>query len=272
MSELVAEFRRRDLLTHAGNLAYHVTSAIAPVALFLLALMGFLNLEDVYVREVAPELDANMSAAAFTVVDSTVRQVLGSAQGFWLTVGAALALWRASASVRAVMAAFNSIYGVEEDRPWLRRHARSLWLAVAVVVLVLGAVAVVTLTPLLYGDPAPAIAALLFVARWLLAIALLGVAVALLVRFAPAARQSIGWVSVGSAIVIGGWVLMSLGFGFYLRVIADYGSAFGNLATFVILLTYLYASTTTFLAGALADAMVRQEVEGSRTGRQRTSG
>jgi membrane protein len=106
-----------------------------------------------------------------------------------------------------------------------------------------------------------------FVVRWAVAIVLLLVAVGLLVRFAPAARPPIGWVSVGSAIVVGGWVLMSIGFGFYLRVIADYGSAFGNLATFVILLAYLYASSTTFLAGALADSLVREEVEGTRTGR-----
>jgi membrane protein len=265
--EVVAEFRERRLLTHAGNLAFQVTSAIAPLLLFLLALMGFLHLEDLYSRDVAPSLQSHLSAAAFTVVDDTVRQMLVSGQGFWLTLGAALALWRGSVCVRAITSAFNAIYDVDEERPPLERYLTSVWLAVAVVVLLLAALAVVTLTPLLYGDPPALVAAALFLARWLVAIALLGVAVALLVRFAPSARQSIGWVSVGSGIVVGSWVVMSLGFGFYLRVIADYGSAFGNLATFVILLTYLYASATTFLAGALADALVRREVEGSRTGR-----
>jgi membrane protein len=265
-SGLVAEFRERGLAVHAGNLAYEATSAIAPVALFLLALMGFLNLQDLYVREVAPSLQQHMSAAAFTVVDDTVREMLGSKRGFWLTLGAALALWRASACVRAVMSAFNTVYGTDEDRTAIARYLRSAWLAVAVLVLLLAALAVVALTPLLYGDTGIAVSALLFLVRWAVAIALLGLAVGLLVRFAPATHQPIGWVSAGSAIVVAGWALMSLGFGFYLRVIADYGSAFGNLATVVILLAYLYASSVTFLGGALADALVRKEVDGTRTG------
>jgi membrane protein len=165
------------------------------------------------------------------------------------------------------MDAFNEIYDVDEDRPNAARYLRSAAIAIGVCVALLGAVAVVTLAPLLYGNPPALLAVALFLARWGMATLLLLVAVGLLVRFAPSARQPIGWVSSGSLIVIGSWIVMSLGFGFYLRVIADYGSAFGNLATFVILLAYLYASAVTFLGGALADALVRQEVEGSRTGR-----
>ena len=51
---------------------------------------------------------------------------------------------------------------------------------------------------------------------------------------------------------------MSLGFGVYLREIADYNSIFGGLATVVVLIAYLYASAVVFLGGVQVDALVRR--------------
>ena len=51
----------------------------------------------------------------------------------------------------------------------------------------------------------------------------------------------------------------TIGFGAYLRGVADYGSIFGNLASLVILLTYLYLSAIVFLGGAQVDSLVRDD-------------
>jgi membrane protein len=55
---------------------------------------------------------------------------------------------------------------------------------------------------------------------------------------------------------------MSLGFVGYLKFVASYESVFGNLATVVVLLGYLYLSAVVFLAGAQVDALVRRRVAG----------
>ena len=55
-----------------------------------------------------------------------------------------------------------------------------------------------------------------------------------------------------------GWLVMSLGFGLYLREIADYNSIFGGLATVVVLIAYLYAAAVVFLGGVQLDALVRR--------------
>lgn len=265
-SDLVAAFHDRGLLTYASAIAFQVISSLAPVLLFLLAMLGFLHLQDVYTREIAPRLTEGMSPAAVSIVNDTVGKVLAGAQVFWVTAGALLAVWQISGAVRAVMGAFNVIYDIEEDRPLLRRLKVSILLAIATGGCTLAAIAVVTLTPLLYGDGGAALDVLLFLVRWLVAAALLLLGVGLLIHHAPATRPPIGWVSRGSLLVIGAWVAMSLAFGVYLRVIADYGSVFGNLATFVVLVAYLYVSCIAFLAGAQADALVREESEGTRSG------
>ena len=53
------------------------------------------------------------------------------------------------------------------------------------------------------------------------------------------------------------WIGMSILFGVYVTYIASYGSVFGNLASFFVLLLYVYASSIAFLAGVQADACLR---------------
>ena len=47
-------------------------------------------------------------------------------------------------------------------------------------------------------------------------------------------------------------------FGLYVTSFANYGSVFGHVATFFVLLLYLYASANAFLAGVQLDACVRE--------------
>jgi membrane protein len=266
-SDVVDGFRDNDLLTYASAIAFQVTTAIAPFLLFALALLGFLNLDEVWSRHLAPDLKAQLSHNAFALVDDTVRKVLASKNLFWVSAGAALTIWEISGAVRAVMGAFDRIYAAENRRSFKDKFGTSLILAVALGLALLAAAAVVRLGPLLYHDAAGPLAVLSFLVRWAVAAALLGVAVALLVRYAPAVDQPLPWVSFGTLLVIAAWVLMSIGFGFYVTEIASYQTIFGHLATFFVLLLYLYASAIVFLGGAQLDAAVRGRVKGSASGR-----
>ena len=77
-------------------------------------------------------------------------------------------------------------------------------------------------------------------------------------RIAPEMRSPLRWVSFGSVLIMAGWLVMSLGFGVYLREIADYNSIFGGLATVVVLIAYLYAAAVVFLSGVQVDALARR--------------
>jgi membrane protein len=261
--EMVKRFEEHDLLTSASAISFQILTSLVPFALFAFALLGFLRLAPVWHDEVAPHLRANVSPAAFTVIDDTITRVLTGRQVFWLTGGLLFAIWQVSGAVRAVMGALNRVYRVRRQRSWRERMVVSIVLAVVVGGLLLAALAAVALLPLAYGDVGQPAGAALFVARWALAGVLMLVAVGLLLRFSPAKERPIEWVSFGTLAIIGSWLAMSLVFVLYLRFVADYGSVFGNLATVVILLGYLYLSAVVFLAGALIDAIVRRRVEGT---------
>ena len=90
-------------------------------------------------------------------------------------------------------------------------------LALAVGACWLAAIAVVVVGPLLVGDVSGVLAVLLFVVRWAIAGLLLLLAVAILLHYAPERRSSLQWVTFGAVLIMAGWLLMSLGFGVYLR-------------------------------------------------------
>ena len=265
MPRLRANLRRyidayveNDLLTYASAIGFQILSALVPFLLFGCALLGFLHLEGVWSEDLAPNLKASVSGAAFAFADEAVRKALLSRQAFWISAGFLLALWQVSGAVRAVMGALNRVHGIETQRSWWRRMGVSTALALVVGACWLAAIAVVVLSPLLYGDVGGVLAALLLLVRWAVAGALLLLAVAVLLHYAPERRQPLHWVTSGALLIMAGWLAMSLGFGIYLREIADYNSIFGGLATIVVLIAYLYMSAVVFLGGVQVDALMRR--------------
>jgi membrane protein len=229
-----------------------------PFLLFLLALLGFLQLEEVWREDVAPEIRDSVSAAAFRVLDDTATRVLTEKQGWWVTAGFALTLWEISAATRVTMTALDRIYGFHRRRGFLEVFPRSVALGLAMGIALLAAVAVVRFVPLLTGELDGVAAVLSFIGRWLVAAALLGGGVALVVHYGSATRQTLPWVTVGTGLVMAAWVGMSILFGIYVTYVASYGSVFGHLATFFVLLLYVYASSIAFLVGVQTDACVRK--------------
>jgi membrane protein len=260
--ELVRRFNQRNLLTWASALAFQVVKAIVPFLLFGLALLGFLHLQSAW-ADLAKQIKPHMSGPAFQVLQTTAQKVLTTKQIFWVTGGFALAIWEMSGAIRAIMGGLAEIYATPERRRWTERMRTSILLALAVSALVLLALAVVTLSPVLYGDVATALGVLLFLVRWIIGGFLLGLAVGLTMRYAPDADQPAAWVSTGTTIVVVAWAIASVLFGAYVRWVASYGSVFGNMATVFVLFVYVYLSSIVFFGGAQLDAIIRRRVEGN---------
>jgi membrane protein len=258
---VVDAFRRNGLINFAAATAFLIVLALAPFLLFLLALLGFLNLDEVWRDDVAPEIRGSVSQAVYRVLDDTAARVLAEKQAWWMTAGFGIAVWEMSAAMRVTMTALDRIYGFRRRRGFFELFPRSVALGLAVGFVVVAAVAVVRFVPLLTGELDGVLAALSFLVRWLLATGLLGVAVALVVHYGTATRQTLPWVSFGTGVVMAAWVAMSILFGVYVTYVASYGSVFGHLATFFVLLLYVYASSIAFLVGIQVDACVRERAK-----------
>ncbi|MGZ4268060.1 MAG: YihY/virulence factor BrkB family protein [Solirubrobacteraceae bacterium] len=251
--ETVRGVGRHDLLTFGSAIAFQVATAIPPLLMLSLALAGALGFGDVWRETVAPQFQQAVSHDVFVVADRAARAALSSQAAFWLTFGVAFTIWEMSGAVRALMTALSRIYGDDDHRSRTRRYLTSFALSLALVVLPLGALA------LLQAAGTLGIAGQTL--RWPVAAALLAGLVWLVQRYAPDHPREHRFVSLGTVICVAAWLATSAVFAVYVTDVAVYGSIFSSLAVVFVALLYLYVSACAFLIGAEVDAVLAREVE-----------
>lgn len=252
-------FDEHDLLTRASAIAFQVLSALVPLALFGLALAGFMHLEGAWQHFADRQLRPELSATAFAFMKSSVAIVLGHHTAFWLTTGLVVAVWELSGAVRAVMGGLIRIRRRHEQRTLRRRLAISLCVTLGVTGCMLAAAGLVVVGNLVHpGGTAPDIAWLAL--RWTLAALLMVAAVSLLFHTAPCSERPIRRRSLGAGITTVIWMVTSAGFLVYVRELAGYDSIFGSLAVLFVLASYLYIAAIAFLVGAVVDERIRTGV------------
>jgi membrane protein len=256
VESVVEGFRRHRLNVYAAAIAFRVLVAVIPFSLFVLGLVGLLDLNELWIRHVGPWVQERASIPLFNLLDDTVNQVLRHRQVFWVTAGLALTLWEVSAAVRATMEALDRVYEVRRRRPWRVRMAVSLALGALVGALMLGALAVLAIGGAVVGG------GLSLLWRVPLAALLLGGAVWATVRWAPSKRRPVRWVSFGSATTIIAWLVCAGGYGLWVTQISSVGSAFASLTAAFVLMVFLYVSSIAFMVGVVIDASVREEATG----------
>lgn len=250
-------FSRHRLLDHAGAIAFAVLKSLIPLTLLGLALLGALDEEQVWQKTIAPAMEPHLQRATFHAINASVERIFSADSTGLIVFAALLALWYISGSVRAVMGTMNEIYEVEDKRGLPRRYAVSFGLAAGIALGVIGALLVAIVLGHL-SAPEP-LRIVLQVGRWFAAILLLALALALLVRFAPAEPRPQRWVSAGTAVVVVTWIAATLIFELFVMHVANFKTASGSLAVFLVAIGYVYTSSIILLVGIELDELLREE-------------
>lgn len=249
-------FAEHNLLTWASAISFQVLVALVPLTLLLFGVLGALDESSVWKKQISPGIESRLPKPTFDAVDYAVEKILTHATFGLLAFAAVLTVWEVSGSVRAIGGALNQMYDTKRDtRPVWLRIAISSGIAVAIGCFFLGAVLALTLAKHAGGSLEP----LLSFGRWIVALVLLGGAVNVLLRFAPAEPRSERWLSGGSAFIIVSWAVMSVIFRVYVTSIASFRTAWGTFVTILVLTTYINISAIVFLVGAQADELVRKD-------------
>ena len=264
VAEVVSGFREHGLLIEAGAIAFRLFLALLTGALCIIGLLGFFDLTEVWSNEVAPRIRESVSTPAFKVIDDAVLYILETQQLFWVTAGAALAVWQLSSVVRASGQLMNRIYGRQEDRPFRRELVTSIVAGALCGPLALAGIAAVRFGPLAVEaafGPSTVSSVVGAVLGWALALLFLTLALGVVLRAGPDVERPLHWVTFGSILVVLSWIVMTLLFGLYLTELASFSSVFGHLTTVFLLAEYLFLSGVVFLGGLLVDAVVQQRSE-----------
>jgi membrane protein len=255
---ILGEFKdaviRHRLLVYATAVAYRGIVAAVPLVLLGLALLGALGLRSTWTNSIAPAVDHHVQKPVAEAIDFSVRQIFAGNSTGLILFATAWVLWNLSFAVLVVMEALNEIHGVRETRSLKLRAFTAAALGAGVGLLLILAVLVMSAAPLINGSPMHLVFGL---GRWLVAPALLVLAVTILVRFGPAERPETEWASAGSVFVVLVWLLAS-GIFLWWVTVANYKSATGNLTVLVTISVYVFITSAIFLFGAQLDELLRK--------------
>src|SRR5918997_914699 len=140
------EIDEDHVMAFAGNLTYKGLFAIFPFFTFLLSLLGLFNADDL-VKTMVDKLSGVAPQSATEFIEGQLLSITQSQAESAFTFGAIisilLALWGVSGACRSVMEAMNVMYEVEEDRPFWKVYGLSIFMSLAVIVLLLTALGLV---------------------------------------------------------------------------------------------------------------------------------
>jgi len=260
IKESVEAFLENDMSTYAAALAYHALFSLFPFMIFLVALLGFLNVPDFFAW-LQQRAQLVLPAQAAQQVNHVITE-LRQPQGGLLSAGAIMALWFASAGIRAAMNALNAAYGVEEGRPIWKRYSLSILYTIGIAIILIAAAALYVLGPQamqwleLHLGLKRLFIVLWIWLRWPFVLLLLTLVVALVYYVAPDVEQRFRFISPGATLAVLVWIASSLAFDFYVRSFPKFSDIYGSLGAIIVLLLYFYISATVLLFGAEINAVI----------------
>jgi len=259
--QLLERINTDDVSTRAAALAYYFIFALFPALLFLTALLGLLPVPGVmerllgYFTRVLPPESA-------VVVRRTLTQTLASASTSLLSLGAAGALWAASAGMVALIDALNVAHRVTEPRSWWRRRLVALLLTLGLALFALTALMLVIFGERMGEDVAgavglgPVFTLAWRLAQWPVVVGCLLVAVLLIYHSAPAASPPLPRLAPGSACAVAAWLAVSTALRVYVSHFGSYNATYGSIGGVILLMLWFYLSSLTLLIGAEINALI----------------
>jgi YihY family inner membrane protein len=262
-------FRYGDGFSHARALGLQLCLAAVPL---LIAMQGLAT--KLSPRQGGRVLAETALALTPGVSDSLVGDLLANDERMQdlgevaLTLGLITALVALTAAVGQMERGANRIYGTQRDRPFVRKYACALVLAIAA-----GVPALMSFLMLVAGGALGASMARTYhwsgtatatwnMLRWPASLALTVVTVSVLFRFTPRRRQpGMSWVMIGGAVATALWWLVSLLLASYISWSGVVGDTYGPLTAVMALL--LWANLTgiaLFLGLALAAQLEARRV------------
>ncbi|MGW2338453.1 YihY/virulence factor BrkB family protein [Streptomyces sp. NPDC001685] len=272
LTDSFARFRYADGFSNARALAFQVVLGLVPCTVALVGLATSVHTEgvgDIIERtlgRIVPGASAEIVADAFDGTRRTAHGDVWSTLALWLGLG--FALLNLASAMGQIERGANRIYGIERDRPFPRKYARAMVLALAAgLPLGLGFVSLVAGEAV--GDAVAASAGRDGGPRWWdvldvpVGLALAWVASAVIFRWCPRRVQpGYTWLAFGSAVHLVLWVAATWLLALYVEGSGAFGALYGPLTAFVALLLWANLTAVALFLGIAFAA----QLEAARAG------
>ncbi len=265
-SKLWERILETDIFDRSAQTAFFFTFALFPLLFFLVSAFGLiLGTTEALREELFAYLHRLMPSVVYTLVSTTLLEIVVNSSGTKVVLGLSAALWAASAGVDAIRNALNAVYSLKEYRSWWQTKLQSVLMTLLMVLLVGGVLLVV-----FYGgkfaasmsQTAGVDVTAFWIAgtiQWITILAILLVACELIYNLLPAfqPRRWI-WLNTGSVVAIFSWIVLTGAFRLYLQYFNSYDRTYGSLGAVIVTMLWLYFTAMSVMIGGIINVVLSE--------------
>ncbi|MDQ3313631.1 MAG: YihY/virulence factor BrkB family protein [Verrucomicrobiota bacterium] len=256
----------------AAQMAYQFLFTLAPGLLFLWHLLGLFGTDPAKLHQILAVLKSFLPSdpKVQDILDTQAANVLVTGSGGWVAnLGIIVGICLGTAFISTISDALSRTHGVNEDRNWWSKYVISFFL-----LFWFGITMLFCFNVVVFGETLAGIAEVNFQLRiplqeWVaflnlpltaLALVLLALALYLLT---PENYLTVRQALPGSIFFAVGWVIVTKLFQYYVARYDSYNATYLALASFIVLLFWMYVTCLLLLLGGKLNAILRRERERS---------
>jgi len=257
------------ITTRASAVCFRFILAIPPLLIVFLTLIPFVPIDN-FQDSIMTYLDRAMPGDTFSLVESTLDDLVNKKQETLISLSFLLTLFFSSNAVQALLDGFSHSYNLDKKHGIVLQYARSFGLLLVFsLTIVLGVILITVSGPVfsylqdldLIGGGV--VVFFLEVAKWILVIILFEIAISVLYR----AGHSGKWraINAGASFATLGLIIVSSLFAWYVNNFGSYNKLYGSVGTVLVVMLWLYLNTIVLLLGFEINAGIEKGGGGQRT-------
>lgn len=263
LKKLFKILKKPEMAILPSNIAFNIILAIIPLLTIVVLIASYFD--------ISIDLVSNLVSSVMPKQVSTIIIDVISGKGFDKSVGFfnIIAFVVASNGTYAIINTSNTLYQIKE-RDYLKDRISSIILLFIVIILFVfllvvpifgdNIIKLMTSAKLLssYADDAIIIFNIL---KWPITLLIIYLNIKLIYTIAPSKNIRSEETTYGAMFTTFGWILATLIFKFYLNHFARYDIIYGNLASIIIMMVWMYFLSYIFVLGMAINASRREEKE-----------
>ena len=272
----VRAFRRENLDARSAQFAYYSMQALAPLLIVALAAVAQMPIDGV-LQSFMEGTDRALPRGAQELIVAQVQDVQARSNTSLVLVALMILGYAGMKLFVTVSRGLNAAYGVEEHRHGWQVYGLALLLTLGAMLLLLLALVLLVVGPslsrwlveLVELPDSPFLKVLLHRGvRWAVVIAAVLLASSLIYWLAPSVKHRWSPWSPGSLFATLGWVVISLGFGYYVDNFGRYNQTYGALGGVIVITVWLHLCGAVLLMGGQIGGVIhRASIGGPRASR-----
>jgi membrane protein len=263
--------RIRDDLTEgrivaiAAGVTFYNLLSVFPAIAALVALYGLVADP----TTIAAHLDSLSNLVPDGMIDvvrgeiNRISEQSGATKGIMVIVGFLVSVWSANGGVKALFDALNEVYGIKDERGFIKRNSISIAFVLGGLIVVLLAIGAVVVVPIVlnYIGIQGLAGAVVWIGRWPAVVIVVALLLALIYRYGPN-RQSEHWrwITWGSALASISWLIASILFSWYAANFGSFNKTYGSLGAAIGFMIWMWISAIVVLVGAELDAILERRL------------